>query len=344
MKIAHIYYSLGYGGIETLILNVSNWQVKNGHDVSIILVNENYESDLISLLDERVKIIKLNRKPNTSPMFAVLKLNFTLIKSQFDILHTHAAELGRVILPVFNFSKVLHVHSTVGITNAKVPQYRKCIAISEVVRDVLASKYGVKSKVIYNGIDFHRFKQRKLTAVSNKIISVGSLNTEMKNQDGMIRQFSQIVDRVSSELHIVGDGPDYEKLKTLIKELGLSERVFLLGNKSQRWLQENLRDYDLFLQASHNEGLGIAAIEAAASCVPLLLSAADGHIEISNNGERCQLFDPYLDGAMAEGIINFYENSDNYFNQAIEQYGSFESKFDFELYNEQLQSLYLSNY
>ena len=167
MKIAHIYYSLGYGGIETLILNVSNWQVKNGHDVSIILVNENYESDLISLLDERVKIIKLNRKPNTSPMFAVLKLNFTLIKSQFDILHTHAAELGRVILPVFNFSKVLHVHSTVGITNAKVPYYRKCIAISEVVRDVLASKYGVKSKVIYNGIDFHRFKQRKLTAVSS---------------------------------------------------------------------------------------------------------------------------------------------------------------------------------
>ena len=343
MKIAHIYYSLGYGGIETLILNVSNWQVKNGHDVSIILVNENYESDLISLLDERVKIIKLNRKPNTSPMFAVLKLNFTLIKSQFDILHIHAAELARIILPVFNFSIVLHVHSTVGITNTKVGHYRKCIAISEAVRDVLASKYGVKSKVIYNGIDFRRFKQRKLTAVSNKIISVGSLNTEIKNQDGMIRQFAQIVNRVSSELHIVGDGPDYEKLKTLIKELGLSERVFLLGNKSPRWLQENLCDYDLFLQASHNEGLGIAAIEAAASCVPLLLSGADGHIEISNNGERCHLFDPYLDDAMAEGIINFYENSDNYFNQAIEHYGSFESKFDFELYNEQLQSLYLSN-
>ena len=37
-------------------------------------------------------------------------------------------------------------------------------------------------------------------------------------------------------------------------------------------------------------------------------------------------------------------SSDNYFNQAIEHYGSFESKFDFELYNEQLQSVYLSNY
>ncbi|MDA9999100.1 glycosyltransferase family 4 protein [bacterium] len=344
MKIAHIYYSLGYGGIETLILNLSNSQIRKGYDVSIILVNENFERDIISLLDERIKIIQINRKQKANPMFAVLKLNFTLIKSKFDILHIHAAELARIILPVFNFSKVLHVHSTVGITNSKVGHYRKCIAISEVVRDVLASKYGVKSKVIYNGIDFRRFKKRKLTAVSNKIISVGSLNTEIKNQDGMIRQFALVVNRVSSDLHIVGNGPDYEKLKTLIKELGVSERVFLLGNKSQGWLQENLCGYDLFLQASHNEGLGIAAIEAAASCVPLLLSAADGHIEISNNGERCQLFDPFVDGAMAEGIIEFYKNSDSYFSQAIEHYGSFESKFGFEKYNEQLQSVYLSNY
>ena len=174
------------------------------------------------------------------------------------------------------------------------------------------------------------------------MICVGSLDTTIKNQDGIISEFSNIRNKIDANLYIVGEGPDYNRLQNLIDRLDLRDRVFLVGNKSQAWIQNNLCNYDLFIQASLSEGLGVAAIEAAASCIPLLLSKIDGHIEISNNGDLCELFNPLKQGELAEKIVDFYNNPVRHFERAIRNYKIHERKFNLQIYNNKILSLYNS--
>ncbi len=343
MKISHIFYSLNYGGIETLIVNVANWQADKGHDVSVILISSIYEKSLIDAINSKVKVVYLGRRKNSKGIMAAGKLNLYLIKKQFDILHIHAAEIGNIILPILKSKRILHVHSTLGITNSVIPRYDKCIAISHSVKRKLELEYNSKNIVVlYNGVDFNKFIKKDSRIISNKIVCVGSLNIKIKNQDGIISEFSKNKDRIDADLHIIGDGPDYEILKSLIDRLHLNDRVFLLGKKSQEWIQQHLCGYDLFVQASHSEGLGIAAIEAAASCIPLLLSKIDGHIEISENGRLCELFDSTVEGDLAEKIIDFYDNSNIYFELAFKNYTMHKCKYNFDLYNKKLLNTYLS--
>ena len=79
MKISHIFYSLNYGGIETLIVNVANWQADKGHDVSVILISNIYEKSLIDAINSKVKVVYLGRRKNSKGIMAAGKLNLFLI-------------------------------------------------------------------------------------------------------------------------------------------------------------------------------------------------------------------------------------------------------------------------
>ena len=343
MKIAHIFYSLTYGGIETLLVNISNWQVLNNYKVSIILINDLFDESLMGSLDSRIKIIQLNRNPKSKSPIAILKLNFYLLKQNYDILHIHSAGIGNFIQPILRSKRILHVHSTTQITNSKLPKFDKCIAISKAVKQTLESKYRAKNiDVIYNGINFNNFVKKKSNLVTNKIICIGRLDTQIKNQSGIITEFSRIKNQIDADLYFVGDGPDVNVLINLIERLKLKNRVFLLGKRDQNWIQQHLCDYDLFIQASHSEGLGLTAIEAAAACVPLLLSKVDGHLEISENGQLCDLFEPKKEGDLGGKVIDFYKNTDRFFKLAKANCKLHNRKFDIELYNENIVRIYNS--
>lgn len=40
MKIVHITFGFGLGGIETMLHNIANEQVKLGHDIYIVVINQ----------------------------------------------------------------------------------------------------------------------------------------------------------------------------------------------------------------------------------------------------------------------------------------------------------------
>lgn len=65
MKILHFNYSLAFGGIETMLINIVNEQVALGHDVSVIVLWNQVETNIINKIDSRVKIYLIN-KPSSS--------------------------------------------------------------------------------------------------------------------------------------------------------------------------------------------------------------------------------------------------------------------------------------
>ena len=65
MKNAHVFYSLSYGGGETFTVNISHWQVENSHQVSVLLINNTPEKELINRLDLRDRIFLVGNKSQT---------------------------------------------------------------------------------------------------------------------------------------------------------------------------------------------------------------------------------------------------------------------------------------
>ena len=92
------------------------------------------------------------------------------------------------------------------------------------------------------------------------IISIGRL-TKQKNFQFLINAFS-IIQKKNSELNlcILGEGEDRTKLERQIKNLDLTDKVFLLGNKKN--IYNYLKNSDIFILPSLWEDPGFVLIEA----------------------------------------------------------------------------------
>lgn len=115
-------------------------------------------------------------------------------------------------------------------------------------------------------------------------ICTGELNKN-KNQKRLIAVIPKVLEKVPNfRLLLAGNGPEHDKLKDMIHELGLDETVQLIGYKT------NLEDYvsvaDVAVSMSIREGLGINLIEAMACGKPVLGSDNRGHREFIKNGEN----------------------------------------------------------
>ena len=64
MKVVHIFWSLTYGGIETMLVNIANAQAESGAEVHICIIKDLYKEELIKSFRRDVKLHFLNRKSN----------------------------------------------------------------------------------------------------------------------------------------------------------------------------------------------------------------------------------------------------------------------------------------
>lgn len=161
-----------------------------------------------------------------------------------------------------------------------------CTAVDMVISpsigmvDVLR-KLGVtrQIEVVPNGVEVARFQQlyetdaraeMGFTAEDILLVYSGRLAPE-KNIEFLLRAFAgaaEALDRV--HLLLIGGGPEDENLKKLVTQLGIEERVHLLGMIEYEQLPRYLSMCDLFVTASVTEVHPLSLIEAMASGLPAL--------------------------------------------------------------------------
>ncbi len=131
-----------------------------------------------------------------------------------------------------------------------------------------------KVNVIRNGVDCDRFRpdatarhdvrnELALPAHAQLIGLVAALRPE-KNHTMLVHAAARLATR-HPDLHtlIIGDGPERATIEPLIAELGLSDRVHLLGNRSDT--PRLLAAMDLFTLCSLNEASPVSILEALAA-------------------------------------------------------------------------------
>ena len=293
MKIVHITYMLTFGGIETMLVNIANEQVKAGHEVEVIIVERGLiDSRLSQMLDPSIKLHMANRKKDTKDLLAVARINWFLLRANPDAIHIHASGLMRcIVLPGHRRITCSTLHdlpfdkNTVAIRT--VP---RVFAISEAVRKALKENYGVESKAIPNGIHPERIRVRTSGAKHDvfRIVMVSRLQHEKKGQDILIDALAELKQKGYHHIvvDLIGDGASRAFLEERCKTKGVVNEVRFLGTRPQEYVFEHFRDYDLFVQPSRHEGFALTVAEAMAARVPVLVASGQGPEEVIDYG-RC---------------------------------------------------------
>ena len=163
---------------------------------------------------------------------------------------------------------------------------RRVIAISEHVADELAETYGVardRITVVGNGVDCEEFRPDGEPKGSQplRVLYVGRL-AKRKNIDVLIRASGSLGRRV--KLRIVGAGPEHDRLSTLASAQGLPDAIEFRGFRTGESLLDEYRWADLLAVPSSYEGIPLAALEAKAMGLPLVVASFLGADKLVASG------------------------------------------------------------
>ena len=137
------------------------------------------------------------------------------------------------------------------------------------------------------GINTDLFRPSPRWSKEGPLISVGRLGDARKGWDRLLESYAQLVSVRPNvpNLHIIGRGPIPTELPELIDELRLSSKVRIFNDVTLLQLASHLQVGSVFLQFSFEEGLGIAALEAMASGLPVIATTTAGSSEYVVAGE-----------------------------------------------------------
>lgn len=128
-----------------------------------------------------------------------------------------------------------------------------------------------KSIVIHNPIDENIKISNTIpyNKRSKKIVHVGRMMLPQKRQDVMQDSFRMFLERNPDyELHFYGDGRDFDVVKKMAVEKGISSSVFFHG--AVKNIPENIKDAKMLVLTSDYEGIPNVILEAFAAEVPVV--------------------------------------------------------------------------
>jgi glycosyltransferase involved in cell wall biosynthesis len=110
-----------------------------------------------------------------------------------------------------------------------------------------------------------------------------------KNQVFLIQMTPEILKHhPSAVLVIIGEGPDRAGLEKTIEDLGLEEKVFLVGHVDHA--SRYLKAFDVFVLPSFYEGMSLSLLEAQQAGIPVLTSDVGGNKETLDEYKKGYLY------------------------------------------------------
>jgi teichuronic acid biosynthesis glycosyltransferase TuaC len=162
---------------------------------------------------------------------------------------------------------------------------QKLITVSESLKTHLADLGVSREKLLTlrNGVDLEKFKpaspraqNSKFSSRGLKLLSVGHL-IDRKGHDLTIEAVAKIQ---MATLTIIGEGPLQSKLQHLVNQLGIDDRVSIIGVVSQAELVNYYNSADILVLPSKREGMPNVVLESLACGTPVIAARAEGVEEL----------------------------------------------------------------
>jgi hypothetical protein len=175
-----------------------------------------------------------------------------------------------------------------------------------------------KARVVRKGVDLSQFRpipDQCRPALKTRlglppvplILSVGGL-IPLKGVHVTLRALGRLRTAHEFTFVVCGDGPELERLRQLAAEVGLADRVRLLGAVERSTVADYFSACDFLVHASFVEAAGNVLLEAMASGRPVVCARAGGPQEYVEDGKTGYVVPPRDAEALASRIAALLAN------------------------------------
>lgn len=295
-------------------------------DLCVIVLNNGRLSKEIKKLGIRTYV--LNEK-KLSFLNILLTVHKILSKDPPDIIHSHRykenilAYLTSRFIPCIKLISTQHgmpeIHE--GKPNVKhllisrsnffmlSHYFHKVVGVSQDIQKAFIKGYGFKEEkasFIRNGIEIPKTLPKSYIS---KIFTIGSSGRLFPIKDyTLMIEIAKIVSGKSKNVRFIlaGDGPERNKLQSLILKYGLHKSFILIGHKEN--MDDFYKDLDLYINTSIHEGIPMSILEAMSYDLPVIAPNVGGISEIIDDGVEGYLIDSRNPNHFAERCIRLFKN------------------------------------
>jgi glycosyltransferase involved in cell wall biosynthesis len=335
-KVLFVIWGLRPGGAERVFVNIVN--NIQGDIQPFVVVLGNKEGFAHELKDS-LEVYYLNKKNRWDVFWLVIRLASIMREKKPDVILSFGYYANHLVVwtgHIFGIKIPICIReqteTTSSLNRANLPVIRKnllkmtykkadkVIAVSYKLKNSLINRYGLKRdniKVIYNPVDLNKMTTFASEDVAHPwfheqdirlIVAVGRL-VEAKGFSYLVDAFSFVLKTIENvRLIIIGEGDGRLILEKMIFQLGLKDKVALLGY--QRNPYKFMARSDIFVLSSIYEGFPNVLLEAMACGVPVIsTSCPSGPDEIINDQVNGLLVPVGSEESMAKAMIKLLRNA-----------------------------------
>ncbi len=298
IKVLHIIYGAGLGGISSFLLNCYSYIDREYFKFDFAVEDRKigHNGKMLEKLGAKIYYLPSKSRHIGQYKHVLQKIiregKYNIVHSHIDfssyiplyfarqcgvkyiIAHAHAAGDERKDESLYKVKKLLS-RIVFSISRA---EYAACSR--EAARFTFGKRNGEKACIIPNAIawkkyqysELHRKKIRAEYGIEKDefVVGLAARLTAEKNIAFALDVMKKVLEKKPAKMMIAGGGPLYDELKDRTENLRISQFVRFLGWKENT--DEIFSAFDIMLLPSKAEGFGIVALEAAASGMPVLMS------------------------------------------------------------------------
>ncbi len=302
MRILHVFRG-PIGGLFRHVCDLVRGQHALGHQIGILCDSstggKNAEEALAriaSFCDLGIERLPMSSLPAYTDFACIAKARQMTRQLHIDVVHGHGAKGGLYArLAALSTGKPAVYTPHGGSLHYKwteIPGFffvatewalRHCTAglafVCNYERNVYTQKIGVgraQVNMVYNGLWDEEFKRVESAHNCHDILFVGEL-CNRKGVDLLINAVAQLKPDMTLSVALVGDGPETEDYKKLVKSLSLQDQIFFMGRLP---IAKALPMGKLFVLPSRAEAFPYVVLEAIAAARPTISTKIAGLAEV----------------------------------------------------------------
>jgi glycosyltransferase involved in cell wall biosynthesis len=314
-RLVYIINSLDTGGAEIGMCRLIDGLVESDFDITVVSLTAG-RCELLDRIPSDVRVVTLSGREST-----FLGSSFTLLRQirKADVIVGslfHSVIIARILGIITPDTTIATwQHSNQFTSEVRERLFRRTVrftdvvlADSEAVAEMLINDLEIDGSTVRTvpiaGIDLNEYCEVKHKKTDNiRVGTVGRL-TKAKNYETVLDVAEYLIES-GIKFEIAGDGEQYEKLQSIIKDRQLTN-VVLHGQVND--VPRFLSTLDIYFQPSLREGLCITVLEAMASNLPVVGSNVGGIKQNVEHQTSGFLYNPFDTEAFVSSIRTLAED------------------------------------
>ena len=303
-KVLIFGYTLDMGGAEKALVDTLNF-LNDKCSIDLYLLEK--KGSLVENVPNNINVFQMKNNIFSYALFRYIpyfrkrKINKIANQKKYDCAigymegrcGTWVADIKQKI------KKIAWIHNDVGKYSIGISDKEatntynkvdKIVCVSKDAKKIFCDKYGIpenKVEVIYNLIDEKQISQKaKKEKVKNAVftfVNVAKMR-DQKRQDRLINSAAYLKEKgYKFKIQLIGDGPNLEKIKELVKSKNVNDCVDVLGLKKNPY--PYIKAADFFVLCSEMEGFSIVTKEALFLKKRIITTDVVGPREILEHGK-----------------------------------------------------------